>query len=298
MESTKAIVEIHHFSGGLKTNIIGVRDRPDWIPDSDQVGLHNDIYLKENEFVIEFSRHKRKDKLISWIGVYSYGKDAVYGDRANYIGVGVWLTNYIPLNSYLLVDALVKICQLLVKNGPDENVKSSCKNLLDDKSFLQSWIKDITLLPRENEGIVFDVTQHPKTIYIQSTNQDINKNIKKIADSILLNCIKAEDYVKSSSRILYLLLDPSSKINNINNITTFSENPNPIKQVLEYFFKSIEDIKNHNIEINNLYLDLENKNKSLELDNSGSSSQIKQLLEECEKLRTDNQDVNKNLTRL
>ena len=297
MESTNAIIELHHFSGGLRSILIGVQNRPDWIPDSDQVGLHNDIYPQENEFVIEFSRHKRKDKLITWIGVYSNGKDAVYGDRANYIGIGVWLINALPVNSYLLLDALFQICQLLVKNGPNEYVQSNCKNLLNSKSFSQNWIKDISILPRATDGIDFDVTQHPETIYIKSSNQDIPNNIKNIADSILLNCIKAEDNFRSTSRILYLILNPSSKIENIE-FTLFSANPNPIKLILEYFSTSIEDNKSLDLENNSRFSALENKNKVLEEDNSIKSNQIKQLIDKNEKLNSHNQADNGTITSL
>ena len=235
MDNINLLVELHYFSGGLKTSIFGADARPNWLPAFDQVGLHNDVYLIENEFVIELSRHQRDGKFITWVGVYTSSKDAVYGDRSNYIGLGVWLVNLIPINSYLIVDALYKICKALTQNGPNQHLNQHCKQLVENKSYLQNWVTGTSILPSLDEGLVFDSSQHPETTYINCSNAIDDILIRKIADSILLNCIKADDAIKSKSRILYLLLDQSTTSEKSKQASPLSVNLYPVKLVLDYF---------------------------------------------------------------
>ncbi|MCX7086019.1 MAG: hypothetical protein NTY69_10840 [Methylococcales bacterium] len=255
MDNINLLVELHYFSGGLKTSIFGADARPNWLPAFDQVGLHNDVYLNENEFVIELSRHQRDGKFITWVGVYSSGKDAVYGDRSNYIGLGVWLVNLIPINSYLIVDALYKICKALTQNGPNQHLNEHCKQLVENKSYLQNWVTGTSILPSLDEGLVFDSSQHPETTYINCSNAIDDILIRKIADSILLNCIKADDAIKSKSRILYLLLDQSTTSEKSKQASSLSVNLYPVKLVLDYFNIYLQESRSTISSFNDRYLE-------------------------------------------
>lgn len=255
MDNINLLVELHYFSGGLKTSIFGADARPNWLPAFDQVGLHNDVYLNENEFVIELSRHQRDGKFITWVGVYTSGKDAVYGDRSNYIGLGVWLVNLIPINSYLIVDALYKICKALTQNGPNQHLNEHCKQLVENKSYLQNWVSGTSILPSLDEGLVFDSSQHPETTYINCSNAIDDILIRKIADSILLNCIKADDAIKSKSRILYLLLDQSTTSEKSKQASSLSVNLYPVKLILDYFNIYFQESRSTISSFNDRYLE-------------------------------------------
>lgn len=124
-------LEIHHFSGGLKNILIDTEDkgRPSWLPDPDLVGVKNDVELVKDEYVIELARFKRQGYYTTWIGVFTFREDAVYGNRSNYAGAGVWLRDLFPTNIENIVDALLKICNRVAKEGPSSVVLSSCSRL-------------------------------------------------------------------------------------------------------------------------------------------------------------------------
>lgn len=276
MLPTNTLIEIHYFSGGLKTILFGTPKRPEWLPEHDLVGLHNDVYPINNEFIIELSRHKRKDYLITWIGVHTKGKDAIYGDRSNYLGIGLWLINTLPIEVAAIINALIKICQLLVMQGPtNDKIKLQCEKFLDE--YLPSWI--INISSRVNRGVAFETTQQPVTAYVQSTNDDIEVSIKQIAHSVLLNCIYAEEYARGASRILYLPLNTAS---NAKEIKQLSSNTTTVRSLVEYFTNSVENIALHNQK-------LAEKNRSLDELNSDNAVQIENLTKELEYLNRFNQ---------
>jgi hypothetical protein len=245
MFSNKSLIELHYFSGGLQTKVIGSTTRPEWLPDYDLVGLHNDVYPKSDEYVIEVSRHKRQDKYITWIGVYTSGKDLVYGDRSNYIGVGVWLINTIPSELVLIIDALYQICKKISEDGNIEG--SHCQDLLDN--YLHKWIDDINILPNQTDGIPFDVSLHPETIYFRCNNNNIDASLINVSNSISMNCISIDEIIAGKSRILYLLLNPNSEFKTDTTILTLVDDINPIKLLTKYFSKSFYSLNKENSDL-------------------------------------------------
>ena len=291
MTQISPIIEIHFYSSGLKAKHIGSQPRPEWLPSFEIVGL-KDIQLDNDDYVIELSRHERENKLITWIGVWSKGVDLTAGDRgANYIGLGVWLIDVLPIESHLIVDSLVKICDQLVKEGtPSDKVQNSCNTLLNDPSYMQKWIKDINELPLVDKGLVFQKDSYLQTIYIKPKDRDLKKAIIAISESILINCVNAVADFKDKSQILYLILNPGSKADSNKAIIELSNNPNICNIWLDYI-----SILEHSIEEKNVGL-LHNVDK-LKNENQSKSNQIKINEDNINELNVLNKKLNEQINK-
>ena len=291
MTQISPIIEIHFYSSGLKAKHIGSQPRPEWLPSFEIVGL-KDIQLDNDDYVIELSRHERENKLITWIGVWSKGVDLTAGDRgANYIGLGVWLIDVLPIESHLIVDSLVKICDHLVKEGtPSDKVQNSCNTLLNDPSYMQKWIKDINELPLVDKGLVFQKDSYLQTIYIKPKDRDLKKAIIAISESILINCVNAVADFKDKSQILYLILNPGSKADSNKAIIELSNNPNICNIWLDYI-----SILEHSIEEKNVGL-LHNVDK-LKNENQSKSNQIKINEDNINELNVLNKKLNEQINK-
>jgi hypothetical protein len=256
------IIEIHFYSSGLKAIHIGPQARPEWLPSFEIVGPR-DIQLDNDDYVIELSRHERDNKLITWIGVWSKGVDLTAGDRgANYIGLGVWLIDALPTESYMIVSSLVKICDLLVKEGsPTEKVITTCSKLLNDPSYMQNWIKNIHELPLVDKGLVFQKDVYLQPIYIKSKDCDLQKAIISTSESILINCVNAVGDFKGKSQILYLILNSGSKADSNKPIKELINNPNLWLDYISILEQSNKD-KNAGLEHDVDKLKIENQNKA------------------------------------
>jgi hypothetical protein len=279
-------LELHYFSGGLKSQLLGASKRPDWLPDVDLVGLHNDVFPARGEYVVELSRHNRAGKLITWLGIYSYGIDDQYGDRANYNGVGVWLVDAIPIHASVIISHLRNICDLLVEKGPVDSVRQACIEL--NNQSLPNWIKDINILPITDNGIPFDTTSHPQTYYIRADNTNIVSTLQDISNLIERNCIIADPDIVNFSRLLYLLIDKSVEIKNIKYLTDIPDSYSSTEDLINYFASSATELKNNTINlINQLQASVDElADKSLEI--TTLTEKVDQL--EKENLNLDNQN--------
>ncbi|CAN4276809.1 hypothetical protein MCEMSEM29_01933 [Methylophilaceae bacterium] len=249
MVNMNTFLELHYFSGGLKSQLFGSSKRPDWLPDVDLVGLHNDVFPARGEYVVEFSRHNRAGKLITWLGIYSYGIDDQFGDRANYNGVGVWLVDAIPIHASVIISHLRKICDSLVEKGPVDSVRQACIEL--NNQSLPSWIKDINILPITDNGIPFDTTSHPETYYIRADNSNVTSALQDISNLIERNCIIADAEIVNFSRLLYLLIDKSVEIKNIKYLKDIPESYSSTEDLINYFANSTTELKNNSIDLIN-----------------------------------------------
>ena len=279
MTHTDIFIELHYYSGGLKSKITGANKRPEWLPDQDLVGLHNDVFPAKGEYVVELSRHKRLDKLITWVGVYSYGKDDQFGDRANYNGVGAWLIDAIPIHTSSIISALREVCDLLVQHGPVESVQQTCIQI--HEKYLPNWVSSIDVLPVVDKGIVFDVTSHPETLYIRADNKNIDSTLQNISSSIERNCIVADNDCAKFSRVLYLLLGQSVEVKNIKHLISLPESYSSTEDLITYFGKSTADLKKQ-------YFDLLDQKKASESEISSTTSAINTLRAEVSQLKESN----------
>ena len=283
MTRISPIIEIHYHSGGLKAELIGLQNqnRPEWLPRYQLVGP-KDIQLDNNEYVIELSRFEKDKKLITWIGVWSKGVDLVLGDRgANYIGVGVWFIDTLPSESYQIVSALIKICDLLVREkSPTDNVKNHCNTFLNSPKYLQLWIKDIKELPSLDKGLIFQTDEWLQCIYVKSKEHDLQEAIIAISDSILINCVCAEDDFVNKSQILYLILNSSNKVEGNKVIKHLARPANAFNIWLDYM--SI---------LNESKSGLSNKIDNLTAENEDKTTKIKASEEKLYQLEQINQSL-------
>lgn len=201
-------LEIHHFSGGLKNILIDTEDkgRPSWLPDPDLVGVKNDVELVKDEYVIELARFKRQGYYTTWIGVFTFREDAVYGNRSNYAGAGVWLRDLFPTNIENIVDALLKICNRVAKEGPSSVVLSSCSRLATEGNYLPGWVIPLSDLPTHESGLRFASEGPLQTAYVKIDKESFQNELQGICNSILINCLQVEEPFSYASRLLYLIV--------------------------------------------------------------------------------------------
>ena len=278
MTHTDTFIELHYYSAGLKSKIIGVNERPEWLPDLDLVGLHNDVFPAQGEYVVELSRHKRADKLITWIGVYSYGMDDRYGDRGNYNGVGVWLIDAIPIHTGLIISTLREVCDLLVQQDPVESIQQACIQI--HEKYLPNYVSSINVLPVADKGIVFDVTSRSETLYIQADNKNIDSTLQNISSSIERNCIVADNDCAKFSRVLYLLLGQSVEVRNFKHLISLPESYSPTEDLITYFGKSTSELKKQLAEVSQMKkinTKLVSQNNELSL-NFNTKTSVKKIL--------------------
>lgn len=280
MNQPDILLEVHYFSGGIKTLLIGSDGRPSWIPSSDLIGLHNDVYPKPDEFVIEVSRMRINEDYVTWIGMFSYAPDEIYGDRANYGGIGVWLRNKIPVDATHIVDALFKLCKIIIRGEAQSSI-DSCKRLIEDDRYLNSWVMDISAFPDAESGIRFSSDRSPNTLNIRASNKDLDTELERVSQSILLNSITADGSYKTASRILYILLSEESPSPRGNQEYLTVKPHIAISQFLNYFQDSIEKIKKENVKLNDV---LHHRNAELK--------QSRTDLENLEKVKKENVRLN------
>lgn len=120
--------------------------RPAWLPLIENIGLHNDAYLAPGEFAVELSRLAFDDatsvgKGVTWLGVYAHATD-VHGDRGNYCGVGIWLTEGIVVDTESALRLLFALIEVLPESVP----KDGSQTLIGDFSHhcvqALSWIAE------------------------------------------------------------------------------------------------------------------------------------------------------------
>jgi hypothetical protein len=138
-ERETLLLEVLYFSSGLKSRLYGAAQRPGWLPSIDRIGLQNDLYLGPGQHVVDVSRLVGADGThrTTWIGLYTHAKD-LYGDRGNFCGVGVWLSDGLILDHHGLLHVLNALLVPLNGAAPpsstneiDERVAGDCQRALD-----------------------------------------------------------------------------------------------------------------------------------------------------------------------
>jgi hypothetical protein len=261
MTDISTLIEFHYYAGGLKTKLFGVDNRPSWLPSYELVGLHNDVHPDDDDYVIEISRHKRNEKLISWLGVYTNRNDSVYGDRSNYAGVGVWIVNSIPTDSYKILDSLKAICAAIAKTT---NIDEIDFNPVEYIEYIKPLLTDISKLPSTSSGMAFDSSQHPETLYLNTKN----KSLKEIGDFISLNCVKSDSKTNSVARILFCQINSDARLSKIKSLQEFKFDSTIVKELVEYCHTSNISIKQENYQdkekLSEALTSLESRNQEIE----------------------------------
>lgn len=237
-----AFAESHYYEGGFKTTFIGDGQRPTWLPSPEVVGLDNSISLPEDGFAIEISRHLAGSRQVTWIGAYVSAEDLVYGARSNYVGIGVWVSDYLVVAADKLVDALIQSAWAIKKNGPSK--ASGLGNaLLARPEYLRSWVRPLSEFPSVDSGLAFDKSGFPQTTFIDAGIGGNDGSAQRIATSLLCNQLILDDGYKTSSRLLYVATESghSAEISKIELKPLVEKNA--ATQMLAFFSKAVNDAK-------------------------------------------------------
>lgn len=294
MPEVSILVEILYFSGGLKNVLVGLPDddataRPDWLPSYELVGLKNDIQLSKDEYVIELARFKRQNCYVTWIGVFEFCEDAVYGDRSNYAGVGVWLKDLFPGDTESIVDALLQICDKVAKNGPT-NLIVACRQLVQDKGYLPSWVGSLRDLPSVEGGLTYDTDGLPRTAYIGVELEKFRDEFPALCNSLLVQCFNADAAFASVSRLLYLVVRKGQAPRSGQDVFRLT-NPHVAAALLAYFRSSIARLQVENETLlgfrDGLIADVDHNRLEL----AKREEEIQRLKQRNSKLEVENSDL-------
>lgn len=292
MNKNNAYIECQYFASGLKSKFFGAEKRPDFLPRSDSVGLHNEVTLKKNDFVVELLR-RYSDRQLTWIGVYVAADDADYGDRGNYCGVGAWFVDCTPVHISILIESLHKLCGILANAGINKQFEASANEFCEE--YLGQYLVSNEWIPAQLVGIPFVKNGYDINKYLNITS-DRSSAIVNLANSI-----HASLFARSQSeqnRYIYIVgSDSKITVNNYSVVETFNDlvkleqsfamllsfnsktaaEDNKAIQENVKFKSSIEEANN---KISNLLLQMEESNKlisSLKIEKQSLTEKLKNI---------------------
>ena len=157
----RGFAELHHFAGGLKIEP-HTKDkmRPEWAPPKELAAFNREFDLGEGAVVIEFLRSAHQGLLCDWLGIYRPAVDAVYGDRQNFIGIGIWLTGGQFFDFEYAIDALTKLLHA-AKDGVSAQIVADVDTLLAPKQLEAFAVPQSA--PSELYGMPYATGSVPKT---------------------------------------------------------------------------------------------------------------------------------------
>lgn len=214
MNKSEAYIECHYFESGFKSKFLG-KERPDYLPSAESVGLHNEVILRGDDYSLEVVRFNAERK-ITWIGYFISSQDKDYGDRGNYCGVGVWLVNYLPIHISALIDSLAALTSLLHNGGLSTQFETAAQFDFRD-NHLVNYLVPCDWVPKEMQGLSYSSDQYYKSKYFHLKNRD-QLSTKILADSIRYNLLNKQKF--ENNRSLYFIGN-TSKIT-ANDVTELS----------------------------------------------------------------------------
>lgn len=202
MSSIAAHIECHYYASGFKSRLFGLETRPDYLPSAESVGLRNEAVLKEGDYAVELVRRSVLDRRVTWLGIYVPAIDAVYGDRGNYCGVGVWLVECSPWNVAKLLRALLKMSRALSGSGPIASFEQDAIRFA--REFLPHYLNPIAIIPHGFEGLRYAEDEYDGSDYRWAPPDDSEFGpLGEIAVSILANCYSKAG--RASNRVVYFV---------------------------------------------------------------------------------------------
>lgn len=218
MKNIEAYIECQYFASGLKSKLFGSDKRPEYLPAYDSVGLHNEVLLRNDDFVVEIVR-RNTGRNLTWLGIYKAAEDKDYGDRGNYCGVGAWLVDCTPVHISILIESLHKLCEVLASGGMNKKFEDSANEFCSD--YLAQYLVSDNWIPSILNGIPFARNSYDVNKYIH-VNSDKSNSTVNLANSIHANLFSKGQ--AEYNRYLYIV-GTSSKITvgNYSAIETFND---------------------------------------------------------------------------
>lgn len=206
-----AWLEFQFYEGGLRSYLIPLQPRPEWLPQPTAVGPRSgEIELRVGEFAVEFSRFQRDGRRLTWIGCFCFAADRVYGDRGNCCGVGVWLVESFASYPSYLITGLRDLCDLLAREGDNEKFVATCTAF--EKGHLEEYVASLEDLVAPMTGVGFHDNEFPQTDYFEAPAIEWDSFFERAAWSVLKFSAAAGCQGSATRKLYVLSLEPHSVI--------------------------------------------------------------------------------------
>jgi TonB family protein len=119
-------LEAHYYDGGLRIETFPESNTSSIKPNSEKVIIDSPNDLKNSEVYYELSFFKdgtNPDFL--WLSCFLKSTDRQFGDRSNYVSVGIWLSNHVVTECKSLLRSLHEAASQLKKDGMTTALRSN-----------------------------------------------------------------------------------------------------------------------------------------------------------------------------
>jgi len=137
---TLAALEVHYYDGGLRSETFPERRRLPSLPPKEAVVFEDTRSLSRNDTVLEAAViDSSEGKRFFWVGCFLPSSDRQFGDRANYVCVGLWVSDLIVIECRGLLMSLHRAAAALQKDGLSKALESNLRDLTSAiaESYLQ-----------------------------------------------------------------------------------------------------------------------------------------------------------------
>lgn len=195
-------LEAHYYDGGLKTATFPEKIRLQALPNYDKVIFADTLTLTPQTVIFEVASFQSANQTrYLWIGCYLASTDRQFGDRANYVCVGLWLAELVSLQCKPLLRSLWQAALQLHKNGMTTGLEA-------DMNQLYSAISDSYLYPRADfppscGGFMRQASSQTTTKHFRITGR-VDEAITAL-ESALINLQLAPSPFAQSSRVRFTI---------------------------------------------------------------------------------------------
>lgn len=144
------VLETHHYDGGVKVNTFPAQQSVQ-VPLPSSVAILNaesPLGPKEVACKVHFS-WLTSEILLVWVGLYIRSIDRQFGDRENYVSVGLWLPNLVLLGSAEFLQLMLDGAQRLHNEGMTESLREAFERLA---KIAESFVHPRSSLPSICQG--------------------------------------------------------------------------------------------------------------------------------------------------
>jgi len=136
-------LEAHYYDGGLKEENFPNSRPVSGLPASEYVIYADTPNLGKDDLIFELCLiPSDQNENWVWLGCYAASADRQFGDRSNYVGVGIWMRDLVAIDCRSILRSLSQATALLNKEGMTPSLHQKFLKL-------ESVIRNHYLLPRD-----------------------------------------------------------------------------------------------------------------------------------------------------
>jgi TonB family protein len=202
-------LEAHYYDGGLRIEVFPESNASSLKPDSEKVIIDNPHELKNSDIYYELSVFKDDVKTnFMWLACILKSTDRQFGDRSNYVSVGIWISDYVVTECLSLLRSLYEAASQLKKDGMTTALRS---NLQQFAAIISSkYISPRSGFPTSYSGIlgIPSLIVQPKIFELNST---IGNPLEHI-ESAILNFQLAPTCIFQNSKVIFRISSDNENV--------------------------------------------------------------------------------------